>query len=184
MSFIPKKTIGQPERRRAGSLGSFILLSVFLSLISGASWGALLMYKQALGDNIEQLGSSLKRQRESFETETLSEVVTFSKKIELVRNLAGKHVAVSGVFDFLQDFTVREITYGDMSLTLSPDGGPALSLTGAASGYPALAVQSGVFEKNSFVKSSSFSNLAADPRGGIKFNLKLNLKPEVIKYNP
>lgn len=184
ISFIPKKTIGQPEKRRAGSLGGFVLVSFFIFFLSGALWGVLLFYKSYLNGEVKKLSDSLQHQKSSFEMDTVNEVVDLSKKIKTINNLLGSHKAVSGVFDFLQDFTIKEVNYSDFSYTVGENGNLGLVIAGVAGSYKNLAVQAGIFEKNSLVKKSSFSGLSEDSKGGVKFSLKMDLDPSVVKYNP
>lgn len=162
-------------------MGGFVLLSFFIFLLSGALWGALFFYKKNLNEKIVQMDGSLQRQKASFEMDTLSEIVDLSKKIKVIGDILAGHKAVSGVFDFLQDFTVREVRFNDLSYTTDENGNPSVTMSGVASDYKALAAQAAVLEKNTLVKNVLFSNLGSETKGGAKFMLKMSLDPSVVK---
>src|SRR3989338_8152872 len=103
LSFIPKRKLSsQAISRRCW--GGFVLLSFFIFVISMALWGGLYMYKNYLNDNITQLGKVIENQKASFEIPTVNEIIDFSEKISVARNLFAGHKDFSGVFDFSQGF--------------------------------------------------------------------------------
>ena len=67
------------------------------------------MYKNYLNENIAQLGKSIERQIASFEIPTVNEIIDFSEKISVARNLLAGHKAFSNILDFLQDFTMKDV---------------------------------------------------------------------------
>ena len=181
LSFIPKKNLNyQPAVRRSG--GGFIPFALLIFVISSALWGSLYVYKKSLNDNAILLKETIKKEKGALEESTINEVAIFAEKISVVKKLLDSHKSFSNVLTFLQDFTMRDIKFNDLSYSFAEAGGPSLSLSGVTKSYASLAVQIQALEKNNQVKKVSVSGLSADPKGGVKFNLKIIIDPIMTVY--
>ena len=140
------------------------------------------MYKNYLNENIAQLGKSIERQIASFEIPTVNEIIDFSEKISVARNLLAGHKAFSNVLDFLQDFTMKDVRFNDLNYSYADSGGPSLVLSGTTRSYASLTAQIQALEKYNQVKQVSVSGLSSDATGGVKFNLRIILDPAIAAY--
>ena len=159
-----------------------MLFSFLIFVLSAALWGGLYSYKNYLNNNIARLGESIKKQRASFEIPTVNEVIGFSEKISVAKKLLAGHKAFSNVLGFLQDFTMKDVRFNDLSYSLGDSGGPSLILSGATKSYASLASQMQVLGKYNQVKQVSVSGLNSDTKGAVNFNLKIILDPAVAIY--
>ena len=189
LSFIPKRNLSSQTVSRGGG-GGFVLFSFLIFIISGGLWGGLYMYKNYLNENIAQLGKSIEKQIASFEIPTVNEIIDFSEKISVARNLLAGHKAFSNVLDFLQDFTMKDVRFNDLNYSYADSGEPAspnrgepsLILSGTTRSYASLTAQIQVLEKYNQVKQVSVSGLSSDATGGVKFNLRIILDPAIAAY--
>jgi len=181
LSFIPKRNLSSQTVSRGGG-GGFVLFSFLIFIISGGLWGGLYMYKNYLNENIAQLGKSIEKQKASFEIPTINEIIDFSEKISVAKNLLAGHKAFSNVLDFLQDFTMRDVRFNDLNYSFADSGSPALALSGTTRSYASLTAQIQALEKYNQVKQVSVSGLSSDATGGVKFNLKIILDPAIAAY--
>jgi len=140
------------------------------------------MYKNYLNENIAQLGKSIERQIASFEIPTVNEIIDFSEKISVARNLLAGHKAFSNILDFLQDFTMKDVKFNDLNYSFADSGEPSLALSGTTRSYASLTAQIQALEKYNQVKQVSVSGLSSDLAGGVKFNLKIILDPAIAAY--
>ena len=140
------------------------------------------MYKNYLNENIAQLGKSIERQIASFEIPTVNEIIDFSEKISVARNLLAGHKAFSNILDFLQDFTMKDVKFNDLNYSFADSGEPSLALSGTTRSYASLTAQIQTLEKYNQVKQVSVSGLSSDLAGGVKFNLKIILDPAIAAY--
>ena len=140
------------------------------------------MYKNYLNENIAQLGKSIERQIASFEIPTVNEIIDFSEKISVARNLLAGHKAFSNILDFLQDLTMKDVKFNDLNYSFADSGEPSLALSGTTRSYASLTAQIQALEKYNQVKQVSVSGLSSDLAGGVKFNLKIILDPAIAAY--
>lgn len=185
LSFIPKKNLNYRPSARRGGGGGFVLFAFLIFVISSALWGSLFVYKKSLNDNALALKETIKKQKSALEESTINEVAVFADKISVVKKLLDNHRAVSNVLDFLQDFTMKDVKFNDMSYSFSDSAGAgelSLSLSGITRSYASLAVQIQALEKNNQVKRVSVSGLSADAKGGVKFNLKIIIDSAISAY--
>lgn len=185
LSFIPKKNLNYRPSVRRGGGGGFVLFSFLIFVISSALWGSLFMYKKSLNDNALALKETIKKQKSALEESTINEVAVFAEKISVVKKLLDKHKAVSNVLDFLQDFTMKDVKFNDLSYSFAESVGSgdlSLALSGVTRSYASLAVQIQALEKNNQVKKVSVSGLSSDVKGGVKFNLKIIIDSAMASY--
>ena len=180
-SFIPKSSLSSNHVPRRGR-SVFLVLSFLIFILSAALWGGLYMYKNYLKDNINQLDEKIRTQKTSFEIPTVKEISDFSEKISVAKNLLAGHKAVSNVLDFLQDFTMRDVRFNDLSFSFTDTGEPTLTLSGATRSYASLASQIQNLEKYDQVEQVSVSGLTSDTNGAVRFNLKISLNPAILTY--
>lgn len=182
-SFIPK---GIPSRltetRRVSSqpiLGRFIVVPGTVLLLSFILAGAIFLYRTFLENRVEELDITLKRVEGQFEAPLITELTYVSKDIETAKELLRSHASFSRVFDFLEDFTHRQVYFTSFSLAAS-----ALDLDGVAASYTVLAEQMRLFEESKIVSGMTISNLSLTDKGGVGFNIKLFFDPSVFQYQP
>ena len=140
------------------------------------------MYKNYLNDNITQLGKVIENQKASFEIPTVNEIIDFSEKISVARNLLAGHKDFSGVLDFLQDFTMKDVRFNGLDYSYADSGEPSLILSGTTRSYAGLTAQIQALEKYNQVRQVSVSGLSSDNKGAVKFNLKIILDPAIAAY--
>ena len=159
-----------------------MLFSFLIFILSGALWGGLYAYKNYLNKNIAQLGKTIEKQKDSFEIPTVNEIIDFSEKISIAKNLLAGHKSFSNVLNFLQDFTMKDVRFNDLNYSFADSDEPSLALSGTTRSYGSLTAQIQSLEKYNQVKQVSVSGLSSDTTGGVKFNLKITLDPAIAAY--
>lgn len=182
VSFIPKRTIGAPIYRDKG-LGIFTSFALMIFLVSVALWGGMFLYKKYLKEQISQKKLSLEIARSELEPSLITDLARLSDKIDAAKSLIKDHKTPSSIFIFLQNNTLTEVRFKDFKFLLSGGGEPSIIMSGLTKSYSILALQADVFEKNSSVKKTKFSNFKLDKNGWIGFNAEIIFTPSVLVYN-
>lgn len=160
-------------------IATFILIFVIVVSLG------LFVYKLYLTKQKESYSNSLSSARDSFEKETIDELDTFNKRIESAKQILSGHVSTSSVFKLLQELTIPSIQYTHFSQS-TDEKGILVNIEGVARDYRSIALQAEMFNKGKGLsfKNVVFSNLVKDKNNNIIFDLKFNVDPNLISYEP
>jgi len=182
ISFIPKKNLNPEPRGRRSGLGFFVAFSALMFFLSVGLWGGLILYEKYLNDNNDQLNASLNKQKGSFETASVKEIVNLSQKINLADRLIKTHKAPSPIFDLLASYTLKDVRFSSFDFSVSEEGSVSVEMAGLAKSYSDIALQSDAFKSVALVKGASFSDFSLDNKGMVRFAAKIDLDPSIINY--
>jgi hypothetical protein len=182
-SFIPKTTLDPIANNAAHKpLGFFSFITSIIFFITVLVAGGAFGWDKYLESSKAKTKSDLDRNIKSFEPQTLDEYVRLNNRIDSAKALLAKHVAVSYVFDFLQEQTIQSVKFNDFKYEVGVDGGATLTMNGQAKSYNAIAYQAEVFGKERSLKTPLFSNLDLDTFGNVIFNFTTKVDPGFITY--
>lgn len=207
-SFIPKQTISaSPLTNRPSSTGTGMglvtLISFILLLISIVAAGGTYLYRAYLlsqiysacnvtsevqtnsdllglsGDIEKQCGlyASLAELRRRLDSERLSKMERLDTKMKLASQILSTHQTLVPVFDLLSTTTLKTIRYTKFDIESGQ-----VTLSGVASGYDDIAVQSNVLNSIPTIKNALFSNLSVNQQGGTTFDLTFDLDAKQLEY--
>lgn len=180
-SFIPKKPIVETRPVVSGSVGILSTISFLMLLAVILATGGLYFYNESLKKNIFQMESDLNLSKNRFEPSRILELQTLDKRIKASNEILSKHITVSPIFEELQSLTLP--TVGFLKFNYDFDGNNVLvKLSGTASGYRAIALQSDLFAKNTNFKNPVFSNLLLGDKGNVTFDLEFSVEPSFVNY--
>src|ERR1035437_8359755 len=111
-SFIPKKPVASVEQRKSSTgMSLFMLISIILFLISLGLAGYILLEKKLLIQEIGTDQETITKNKGNFtsDSNTIESLVLLNSRINVAEGLLGKHVAVSPIFDFLQQTTLKSV---------------------------------------------------------------------------
>lgn len=182
-SFIPKTTldpIASNTVHKPIGFFSFIASIIFFItvLVAGGAFG----WNKYLENSKANTKNNLERNIKSFEPQTLDEYVRLNNRIDSAKTLLASHVAVSYIFDFLQEQTIQSVKFTDFKYETGPDGVATLSMNGQAKSYNAVAYQAEVFGKERALRTPLFSNLDLDTFGNVIFNFTTKIDPGFVTY--
>lgn len=180
-SFIPKKSFKKPVYKTKGA-GFLLSSSLILFVVSGLLLGGVFFYKEVLKRQITVLETSLKRAHAGFEPGLVQELTSVSMKVKAAKILLKEHKALTPIFEFLRNSTLKNVSFSSFSYKLSKEGAADVSMRGVAKGYASLALQIDEFQKSKDLKEISVSKLSLTNKGNVSFNLELVFSPEFISY--
>ncbi|MCX6712595.1 MAG: hypothetical protein NTY66_00090 [Candidatus Vogelbacteria bacterium] len=207
-SFIPKQTLTNRAPVVSGSSGGtglFTLLTIIILVISLVAAGGAYAYRSYLqarlyspcqttsqvqgnnstlgqyGDIEKECGlyASLEEMRRRLDDERLTKMQRLDNKMKMATKVLSGHLSLAPLFELLSTSTLKTIRYNKFS---SSNG--QISLSGTASGYEDIAVQSNVLNSMRSVKDALFSNLDLDPMGKVAFTLTFSVNPSFLRYEP
>ncbi|MFA6272947.1 MAG: hypothetical protein WC673_00415 [Candidatus Paceibacterota bacterium] len=181
-SFIPRESLGgEVSFGSRPSLGSFTLIAIVIFLISAGAFGVTYLYKQSIKKNIAQLDIELARMQEIFQPATVAEFEKLSSRLAAANKLVDNHIALSKIFDVLEEATLKSVYFSSFSLT-SSGGEFSLGLGGVAKNFSSVALQSDAFRINPAFTISTFSNLNLDEKGNVVFGVAALVDPKILSY--
>lgn len=196
ISFIPKKPMTSGNRADSRPISLFLFLSIFLFIVSVASYGGLYLYKNELSRVLEEKSSLLSVEKDKADPlSIIDKAIALENKTAGVNGVLKSHIASSRAFDFLEEVTLKSISLNNFSFdkfsgVVSTDKtanmGYVVTVDGIASSYSSLAAQADflnnkVSEKNS-IESFSISDIGLDDASNVTFKATLNFPTRFFLY--
>ena len=184
-SFIPKGpvasagSINPADRNKGRSFFGFVATIIFVLSVVAAL--GVFGYSLYLSSNIAKMGNDLTTAKASLDPTTINQISRLNSRIISTQTLLAQHTVVSPFFDFLETSTLKTLRWTSFDYTVTSKG-IQLNMQGQAQGYNALALQSDIFNKTSFIKSPLFKNLTLDNSGNVTFEFTATLDPSIISY--
>jgi hypothetical protein len=180
-SFIPKKPINSESSGHTGA-GIFSLLAFIIFLCALVLSGGVFVYRIAVQKNIELLKANLKKSEQTFDTDFINTVVRLNTRIETAKLLLHKHIAITPVFDLLEQNTLSTVTFRDFHLTPGTNDKFTVIMKGVAKDYNSIALQSDVFGKSKYLRDVIFADLNPDTSGNIGFTFKATIDGKLVSF--
>lgn len=183
-SFIPKKPVASVSMRQVRSkpLGILFFIAAMLLTASILLAGAVLGYGEYLRRAVDMKSQALEEARSNLEPAVIEDLRRLDARMQHTKGVLRNHLALSPVFELLEEHTTRSVQYDTFSYLFSPGGDVELSFSGKAASFASLAFQSDVFNRVPMFTSATFSNLSVDELGRVGFSLKLIVDPAAISY--
>ncbi len=190
-SFIPKKPMVAERVVPAHSFGFFTIISLFILFTVILATVGLFFWKGALAKNIAEMENDLATAKGSFEPSKIAELQILDKRLIASSEILSHHIAVTPIFEALQELTMKTVQYTKFSYSIGNSSGqPAkeskspinVKMSGVAVGYRSIALQSDLFAKNKNFIEPVFSNLKLDEKGNVLFDLEFAVNPAFVDY--
>jgi hypothetical protein len=183
-SFIPKKPMIEERVTASRSISLFTIISLFIFFTMIVATGGLYFYDQFLAKNITKMENDLKLAKSSFEPTKIIQLQVLDRRLKASNEILQKHLAISPIFEALEDITMKTVSYKKFSYSLDETKNQkiAIKLSGEAVGYRSVALQSDLFAKNKYLMDPIFSNLSLDDKGNVLFDLEFLVDPSFVDY--
>ena len=100
------------------------------------------------------------------------------------KEVLANHVVVSPVFEALQAETLKSISFTKFAYVYEPLKKTVdVKMSGKATGYDAIALQSDELVKNKYIKDPVFSNLNVDDKGRVVFDLQFSVDASYVNFD-
>jgi len=184
-SFIPKKPIAPTTSVRSSGVSLFTLLGVIIFLASLALAAAVFLYQTYLNSSIASMKQSFQINEAAFDPNSISTYTTLSKRMAVAEILLQNHIAISTLFNVLEQGTLKTIRFTNFSYTYLNPQKVTLTMAGQATDYNSIAKQSDVFSSDpikKYIQNPIFDGLDLNPSGQVIFNFTADVDPSAILY--
>lgn len=188
-SFIPKKSLtASSQIQNKGIKGAessigivfLITLIVFIGVVALAV--GIFLYQQFLLQDINKKKDSLDRAKAAFEPALIEEIGRLDVRMKSAEEILNNHKALSVFFDLLETNTLVSLQFQNLGYKIDEAGRVSVSMSGVASSFSSVALQSDIFGKNKFIKEPIFSNLNLDNKGNVVFDFSAFIDPRLLLY--
>jgi hypothetical protein len=182
-SFIPKKAIKEKKIVRAkkpiGLVGLVAWIVFFVSLLAAAG---TYFYRAQLADGNISKDAQLAKAYVDLQPSLIADLQELDKRMKAADELLRKHVAISPIFDTLGQITLPSVRYNTFDYVIDEGGQVQVEMTGEASGFNSITVQSDLYDKNKDIKNPIFSNFTLDSAGNVTFDVTFSVDPALVRY--
>lgn len=179
-SFIPKKPMIAETKVRSG-VSLFFLISIIVFLAAVALGAAVFLGQRSLMTKIEADKVNLAKAQDAFEPLTIDTLTRLDRRIEASKRLLDTHVAVTPIFELLEEKTLQTVRFRSFAFNTTPTG-LALVMAGQARNFSSVALQSDVLGSSPYFKSTIVSNLNLTNDGSVAFDFKTVIDPKLTLY--
>lgn len=188
-SFIPKKSLAATSqsqnkgiRGTKSSIGIVFLITLIIFIGVLALAVGVFLYQQFLLQDIDRKRGSLDRARAAFEPALIEEIGRLDVRMKSAGEILGNHKALSVFFDLLETNTLVSLQFQNLGYKVDEAGRISVSMSGVASSFSSVALQSDIFGKNKFIREPIFSNLNLDNKGNVVFDFSAFIDPRLLSY--
>lgn len=184
-SFIPKKPMIEERAVSSRPIGLFTVLSIFIFVTVLLGTGGLYFYNSILNKNIKEMEVSLSSAKNRFEPSKIVQLQVLDKRLKASTEILSQHIAVSPIFQALQNLTMKTIRFTKFSYSMGTEKNTKLidvKMSGLAVGYRSVALQADLFSQSKFFIDPVFSNLSLDNSGNVVFDLEFSVDPTFVDY--
>lgn len=181
-SFIPKKPVVSAERTKGSSMSLFMIVSIFLFVVSLVCAGLVFAGKKYLSDQLAKDEEKFKKAQEIFDPLTVDTLVKLNNRIESAKKILSKHIAILPIFDYLESKTLKNVRFKTVNVLFLENGTASLDMKGEAKNFSAVALQSDVFAESKELKNPIISDIDLSLVGGVTFSFKTEVDPSVVLY--
>jgi hypothetical protein len=94
--------------------------------------------------------------------------------------MIANHTTISRFFSLLEDSTLQNVRFDDLTLEVAEDRTARIELSGVARNFNTLAAQSNAIAAEKQFKRSIFSGIDLNTNGTVGFTLTAELEPSVV----
>ncbi len=182
-SFIPKKPIDlNPRQHRPVNLVSLVTTIVLIATFAAA--GGVFLYQNYLNGRIADDQKSLNLTQGQFDTSTINQLIRLNSRINVSKSLLASHVEFSNIFTLLEQDTIQTVRFSSFNLSSGDQGNISLTMNGEALSFSDVAVQTGVFERSTYIKNFAVGSLSVEPSGAVSFTMNMIIVPSLVTYSP
>ena len=189
---IPKKPVSVSGQSQSNGLSLLLLVSIIIFFISLGLAGYIFLEKNLLIKNIETDIATIEQNKGGLTSDavTIESLVELNSRINVAKDLLDKHVAVSPIFNFLQQATLKSVRFRNFSFSsldkdVSGVGRVSVQMSGVATSWETVASQADEFgqpEWKRIISEPKISNLSLNPDGSVSFLFSAHVSPDFLVY--
>lgn len=153
---------------------AFIVVGIVILMAVG-----VFAYSRFLRSEADQKASELQAAEQNVDQDTVEGFLRLRDRLTSAQNILSNHIELSQFFSVLENLTVTSVRFSSLSVTVTPDHGADIKMSGVARDFNALAAQSASFATDKRIKQAIFSGINSD-KGGVTFSVAAKLDPKLV----
>lgn len=170
-----------PRRKMQPGDNIFLLVSILILAVSAVTAGAVFGYQKYLENVIQVKSEALNIARSEIDHEKVEEFIRLQHRFDSGKKLLNNHVTASRFFTVLEETTLQNVKFDDLTLTIADDGTGTVKLTGVARNFNTLAAQSSEVATKKEFKRAIFSDIRINANGTAGFALIADVDAALLK---
>lgn len=159
----------------------FLLVSIMILAVSVITAGAVFGYSKYLTSVIEVKTAALDQARNEIDREKVEDFIRLQQRFESGKGLLENHVVSSRFFTLLEESTLQNVKFDQMTLDIAEDRTASVELAGYARNFNTLASQSTTIAGVKEFKRSIFSDIRINTNGTVGFTLSADIDPDLMR---
>jgi len=131
-------------------------------------------------ETLHGLEEELLNENNSANLSLKEEIMDYQRKIDDFSKLAGQHLINSELLGFIEGRTHPKVWFSKFNLNTRQ---AEVLLSGQAQSFESLGQQLSVFRQDSLVRSAALEKVSLSSAGGIEFNMRLSMAPEIFTFS-
>ncbi len=166
-------------RRPEGGVNMFLVVAFIVAGIVILMAVAVFAYGQFLHSEAEQKAAELNAAQAGVSQDTVAGFLRLKNRLTSADTILSQHIALSQFFSVLENLTLASVRFTALGVTVTPDHGADIKMTGVAKDFNALAAQSAAFASEKRIKQAIFSGINVD-KSGVSFSVSAKLDPKLV----
>jgi len=190
-SFIPKAPIMQAKTTKS-SISFFLLISIIIFLVSLGLAAWVYLEKNYLIQQITSEQKTITTNKSGLvsDSNTVESIIDLNNRINIGKDLLSHHVAISPIFAFLQQVTLKNVRFNSFTFSsASKDSNGntivGIQLAGVAQDWESVASQADEFDMpawKNIINDPKISNFGLNQDGSVSFSFSATINPQFLSY--
>lgn len=183
-SFIPKGPVVSDSKNiepPIHSVNIFSSVATTIFVLTILLVGGIFGYKIMLNNQIKNADNEIIKAKQSFEIDSVKNIIDVSSKISSTQGLLNRHIAVSELFNLLQNIIFKKVSLSNFKYE-NTENGIVINMNIEAQGYNALAGQFDEISKNNLITNPKLSDFELQDNGNIKAKFTAMINPDMVSY--
>jgi len=181
-SFIPKQPLNVGSGPSPGHISIFYLASLIAFIVTLGLAGAAFIGERFFESQVQKLNQDLIQAKGSFELSTIDALKAINSRIDVAKQITGKHLSFSKFFDYLNTVTYKNISFNNFTYELEDSGSLSLIIKGVSASFNSLLLQEELFMGNDKIKNPVFSDFKLEDDGKVDFSLSATVDKSFVLY--
>jgi len=124
----------------------------------------------------------LEREKDNFDIGSIKQLIRLDDRLLVSETLLKKHIDLTGLFQTLQENTLKTVQFKNFKFKVGDDGGMDVLMDGITNDYETVALQADIFGADPFFKNTIFSNLDVNKDGKVVFSFSAVINKDLVSY--
>lgn len=182
-SFVPHTSAAAERRYKVDFIGVFGFISYAIFVVSLVLAVGVFLYGQVLSGQLDTRNQELKAERDKIDEKIAQNFVRLDDRLTEGKVLLDNHIALSNLFKKLNVILPLNVRFSSLQITDNTGSQVALTGSGVAKTFNALAYASAKFAEDVSIKNAIFSRITVNKDNSVSFALSATVDRELVLFS-